>query len=101
MKLLKYYLLNRIVKDPVLTAQIYNMIYYRGLPPQKSQVVYSNHREAQEISLPTITEVKNPVNSRKQEMLNALKELKNKPIKSKQDKDSIGILETVLKNGYE
>lgn len=100
MKLIRYFLLNRVVKDPVLSAQIYNMIYHRGLPPQKEQVVYSNFKEVPEVVLPTITEVKNPMNSRKQEMLNALKELKNKPVKTKQDKDSIGILETLLKNGY-
>lgn len=98
MKILKFYLLNRIVKDPIVTSQIYNMIYHRGIPPQKNESKYQSFSQE---SFPKITEVKTPTNTRKQELLNALNELKNKPLKSKQDKESIGIIEAALKNGYE
>lgn len=50
--------------------------------------------------LPTISSVavQPSTSNRRKEMMSALSELKAKTIKTKQDKDSIGILEAALKN---
>ena len=90
--------LNRIIRDPVLTAQIYNMMYHRGSVPTKTD--YPNFNLGSQSSTPKITEVKIQTNDRRQELLLALKELKSKSFKTKQDKESIGIIEATLKNGY-
>ena len=97
-KIVKFYLLNRITKDPILSAQIYNMMYQRGQPPLKSDFKVSTIEIPK--SVPKISEVKPQFNSRRQELMDALQELKSKNIKTKQDKESIAIIEATLKNGY-
>jgi len=98
MKLLRYFLLNRVVKDPILTAQVYHMIYHKGNPPQKTQT--NPLIESKENESPKISGIRVPSNSGKSQLISALMELKAKPNKTKQDKDSIGMLEAALKNGY-
>ena len=98
MKIVKFYLLNRITKDPVLSAQIYNMMYHRGQPPSKSDFKINTIEIPK--TMPKISEVKPQFTSRRQELMDALQELKSKNIKSKQDKESIAIIEATLKNGY-
>ena len=93
MKLLRYYFLNRIVKDPMLSAQVYHMIYHKGVPPKV------------EYKLPTyepskVTEVKSVPSQKVSDVRSALLELKSKSIKTKQDRESISMLEAALKNGY-
>jgi len=88
-------MLLRLVKDPIVTAQIYDMIYHKASAPKKDSF----------LKVPDGSVVNKPNEPAKfvpQSDANNLKEqlnyLKTKPNKSKQDKDSIGILEAVLKN---
>lgn len=55
---------------------------------------------APEQNPPTVNSVSNSLSgsSRRRELLAALSELKSKPLKTKQDKESIGVLEAALKN---
>lgn len=95
LKHLKFYMLMRLVKDPITTAQIYHMIYHKGLPPTKFEPKFKTF-EGEKLSVST--EPKTKVSNRRQEMVTALNELKSKVNKTKQDKESIGILEATLKN---
>lgn len=98
MKIIKFFLLNRVIKDPILSAQVYHMIYHNGQPPQKTS--NSSSVEEKEYNLPKISGIRVPSITGKSQMIEALMELKAKPNKTKQDKDSIGMLEAALKNGY-
>ena len=96
MKLLKFYLLNRIVKDTNLTAQIYYMIYRKGTPPVKSEPTIHIYTKTDS---KLVSEDKVVIkNDRKETLTSALAELKSRAFKTKQDKDSIQILEAVIKN---
>lgn len=104
-KHLKFYLLHRIVKDPVLTSQIYNMIYHRGAPPTRESEIPQTAQISVDVPETVTPEIQNPSAVKKFVALSEIYEvrkqldyLKSKSIKSKQDKDSIGILEAVLKN---
>ena len=55
------------------------------------------YKKELQIRLATNTVVKS-VPSKRQEIVNAINYIKNKPVKTKQDKDSIYSLEMVLKN---
>ena len=101
-KHLKFYMLNRIVKDPILTAQIYNMIYHKGTPPKKEVTispvpVTTPISFSPEVQIPT-PEKKFVPKSEVDELKSQLQYLRNKTFKTKQDKESMGILEAVLKN---
>jgi hypothetical protein len=94
-KILRFYFLKRMVKDPTTTAQVYHMMYCGGQPPKKTETVPQvspSYPEVQSIS------VKPKTKTRRQEIIDNLNYLKSKPTKTKQDKDSIGVLEAVLKN---
>lgn len=93
MKILKYYLLNRIIKDPIVSAQVYNMIYHKGAPPKFEQRVAP-------VEIPKTNEVKSLSVSKNNDVRSALLELKSKASKTKQDRESISMLEAALKNGY-
>jgi len=93
-KFLSYYFIYRTTKDAVLAAKIYQMIYHPekntsiDLTPVKQKFEYVNN-----------TNVETPkVSNKKQEVIDSLNYLKNKPIKTKLDKESIYSLEMVLKN---
>jgi hypothetical protein len=71
------------------------MMYCGGQPPKKIETVPQvtpSYPEVQSIS------VKPKTKTRRQEIIDNLNYLKSKPTKTKQDKDSIGVLEAVLKN---
>lgn len=72
-----------------MAAKIYQMIY------QPEIINFSNVKKF-EYSNNEIIE--SPKINNKQEIINSLNYLKNKPIKTKQDKESIYSLEMVLKN---
>ena len=93
MKILKYYLLNRIIKDPLLSAQVYHMIYHKGAPPKIEYKIPAYEP-------PKVTEVKSVPSQKVSDVRSALLELKSKTIKTKQDRESISMLEAALKNGY-
>ncbi len=69
-------------------AKIYQMIYH----PEKT-----TNMQIFEYVKPSVVETPR-VSDKKQEIIASLNYLKNKPIKSKQDKESIYSLEMVLKN---
>jgi ribosomal protein S19E (S16A) len=84
MELITYLILRLILKDPKLTSEVFNSIYGVRVPKQK------------------IKEPKKPVKTSQKvsNLRQALQELKSKPNKTKKDRESIGILEAVIKNGY-
>jgi len=101
LKYLRYYYLNKIVKDPYLAAKIYEMIYHQvkfdGTPTVYNATVQvaniSNNQENSEKSQSTDKKT-----LERKELEKTLIYLKAKPVKTKEEKDSIGIIEAVLKN---
>ena len=94
-KLLAYYFIYRTTKDAITAAKIYQMIYH----PEKTtnMVDFSPINQKFEYANPSVVETPR-VPNQKQEIINSLTYLKNKTIKTKQDKESIYSLEMVLKN---
>jgi hypothetical protein len=101
-EILRYWLLKRFIKDPTLSAEIYQMLYHKktfipqtnkwvGLPPITVGIPFIDDVEKPTSTTPKISE-------RKKQLLESLQTLSNKPLKSKQDKESIEILKAVLKN---
>lgn len=84
-KFLAYYFIYRTTKNPMVAAQIY-------------QILYGNHNPVN--LTPTIVGTTATVHntSKKQELEESLKYLKEKTIKTKKDKESINVLEAVIKN---
>jgi len=105
MKLIRYFLIQRKAKNPLLAARIYQMIYH----PEYAQVW---DKPKSENRFPNITlegETRNPVRNtqprdgnrvltERDEIQQALLELQRKPKKTPADKASIGMLEAVLIN---
>lgn len=94
MKLLKYLIIYRTTKDPMMAAKIYQMIYHPEIKqPEPSNVNESSLR---------FSEPKNDLSlkpsNKKDELLASLEYLKNKKVKTKQDRDSIYTIEMVLKS---
>ena len=87
-KFLAYYFIYRTTKDAMTAAKIYQMIYH----PEKT-----TNTQVFEYVKPSVVETPR-VSDKKQEIVASLNYLKNKSIKSKQDKESIYSLEMVLKN---
>jgi len=93
----KFYLLHRLIKDPIVSAQVYHMIYHRGAPPKKEVSALASIGFSPELkSIPT--QPKFVPKSEVEELKEQLGYLKSKTLKTKQDKESIGIIEAVLKN---
>lgn len=92
-KLLKFWLLNRVIKNPTLSAEIYQMMYQnRVFVRPATPYVEQTSTPVSAVSVPSSS------SNRRRELLAALTELKSKPLKTKQDKESIGMLEAALKN---
>lgn len=92
----KFYLLNRLVSDPIVASQIYHMLYNGGQPPRIDyKVDLSNFSSP---SVPSHSAIKVETSSKKKEMIEALSFLKSKSNKTKQDRESMGVLEAALKN---
>lgn len=94
MKILKYLIIYRTTKDPMMAAQIYQMIYH----PEITQPLMSRPTETvfKYVEKPVVQTPK-PIN-KKEELLKSLSFLKSKKNPTKQDKDSIYTIEMVLKN---
>lgn len=84
MKLLKYLIIRITCKGSDASIRVYNTLY-----PEIKPIVN------QSINVPN-----SPLKlmDKKQEMIESLEYLKSKSVKSKQDKESISMLESVLKN---
>jgi len=92
MKLLQYLTLKLLLKDPIITAKVYKILFEDEF----------SYQEPKQLKLNKTTQVK-PTTTKKPEnhLQRTLRELKSKPNKSKKDKESIGILEAVIKNGHD
>ena len=90
MKLLKYLIIRVTCKNADTAIKVYNTLY-----PEVTPIVYQQQVVKQQINVPN-----SPLKpmDKKQEMVESLEYLKAKPTKSKQDKESISMLEAVLKN---
>ena len=91
-ELLKYLVIRCTTRHAKTALEVYNTLY-----PKQNDVVY--------IEKPVVSQVQNNMTvssvsskSKKDELLDSLNYLKNKKVKTKQDKDSIYSLEMVLKN---
>jgi hypothetical protein len=90
MKLLKYLIIRVTCKNADTALKVYKTLYPNVTPPvNKPQVV------KQSINVPN-----SPFKpmDKKQEMIESLEYLNSKSVKSKKDKESISMLEAVLKN---
>jgi hypothetical protein len=93
MKLIKYLIIYRTTKDPMMAAKIYQMIYHPEII--QNNVIVNQEPKLQYSSTPT--SVTEPTD-KKTELMKSLEYLKSKKILTKQDKDSIYTIEMVLKN---
>lgn len=91
-ELLKYLVIRCTTRHAKTALEVYNTLY-----PKQNDVVY--------IEKPVVSQVQNNMTvssvsskSKKDELLDSLNYLKNKKVKTKQDKESIYSLEMVLKN---
>jgi hypothetical protein len=91
-ELLKYLVIRCTTRHAKTALEVYNTLY-----PKQNNVVY--------IEKPVVSQVQNNMTvssvsskSKKDEVLESLNYLKNKKVKTKQDKESIYSLEMVLKN---
>lgn len=90
MKLLKYLIIRVTCKNADTALKVYKTLYPNVTPPvNQPQVV------KQSINVPN-----SPFKpmDKKQEMIESLEYLNSKSVKSKKDKESISMLEAVLKN---
>jgi hypothetical protein len=90
MKLLKYLIIRLTTKSSDNAIKVYNTLY-----PEVKPIVYQPQVVKEPINVPN-----SPLKpmDKKQEMIESLEYLKAKSVKSKQDKESISMLEAVLKN---
>jgi len=84
-EILKYLVIRCTTRHAKTAIDIYNTLY-----PNQKEVVYINNSTS-------VVSVQN-TKSKKDEILDSLNYLKNKKVKTKQDKESIYSLEMVLKN---
>ena len=87
-ELLKYLVIRLTTRHAKTAIEVYNTLY-----PKQKDVIYVD-RQPSNGSVVSISSNK----SKKDEVLDSLNYLKNKKVKTKQDKDSIYSLEMVLKN---
>jgi hypothetical protein len=93
MKLLKYLIIYRTTKDPMMAAKIYQMIYHPEIKHSTISIVQEPSLKYSE-SIPSVTKP----TDKKTELMKSLEYLKSKKSPTKQDKDSIYTIEMVLKN---
>jgi hypothetical protein len=84
-ELLKYLVIRITTRHAKTAIDVYNTLY-----PNQKEVVYVDNSTS-------VVSVQN-TKSKKDEILDSLNYLKNKKVKTKQDKESIYSLEMVLKN---
>ena len=84
-ELLKYLVIRITTRHAKTAIDVYNTLY-----PKQKEVVYVDNSTS-------VVSVQN-TKSKKDEILDSLNYLKNKKVKTKQDKESIYSLEMVLKN---
>jgi hypothetical protein len=92
MKLLKYLIIRTTTKGSNEAINIYNTLY-------NTNVVMTPIKPLPVVK-PTVTVHNSPLKptDKKQEMIDSLEYLKGKIVKTKKDKESISMLEAILKN---
>jgi hypothetical protein len=90
-KLLVLLAIRAFVRNTDESIKIYNALFSEPKPVVKKDKPFITGTTNK-----PIVEVKSP--SKRDELLESLTYLKSKKVKTKQDKDSIGVLEAVLKN---
>ena len=90
-KLLVLLAIRAFVRNTDDSIKIYNALF-----SEEKHVVKKDKPYITGTTNKPIVEVKSP--SKRDELLESLTHLKSKKVKTKQDKDSIGVLEAVLKN---
>jgi hypothetical protein len=90
MKLFRYLIIYWTTKDALLSAKIYQMIYY-GINNFDKELPIYDHSPVDFPKPPKVSD-------KKQEIIDSLNYLKAKPSKSKRDHESIYSLEMILKN---
>ena len=93
MKILKYLIIYRTTKDPMMAAKIYQMIYHPDIKHSTISIIQEPTLQYSE-STPSVTKP----TDKKTELMKSLEYLKSKKSPTKQDKDSIYTIEMVLKN---
>ena len=89
-KLVMFLIIRLFIRNTDEAIRIYNTLFSKELTePKKSSSITGTTSKP-------IVEIKTP--SKRDELLESLTYLKSKKTKTKQDKDSIGVLEAVLKN---
>lgn len=93
-ELIKYLVIRLTTRHAKTASDIYQVLY----PVKKNEIVYVdriiNTTTSENVSVSSVANT----NTKKNEVLNSLGYLKNKSVKTKQDKESIYSLEMVLKN---
>ena len=106
LKLLRYLLIERKANNPLLSAQIYQMIYHPEISVQwakstissGSKLIGSTSAQMKSSAVTRDNHQGNMVLTERQEIEQALRELQSKPKKTVADRTSIGMLEAVLTN---
>jgi hypothetical protein len=92
-ELLKYLVIRITTRHAKTAIDVYNTLY-----PNQKEVIYIEKPVISQVeSNMSVVSVQN-TKSKKDEILDSLNYLKNKKVKTKQDKESIYSLEMVLKN---
>lgn len=86
-KLLIFYFLNKMTKNPMVSAIIYKVLYEGADVPVMNGDVTT-----------TVEPIQAVYPTKKQEVEASLKYLKDKPEKTRKDREAIQMLEAVLKN---
>jgi hypothetical protein len=91
-KLVMFLIIRLFIRNTDESIKIYNTLFSvpKDEPKKPSESIIGTTSKP-------IVEVKKP-STKKDELIESLSYLKNKSSKTKQDKDSIGVLEAVLKN---
>ncbi len=92
-ELLKYLVIRMTTRHAKTAIDVYNTLY-----PKQKEIIYIEKPIVNQVdSNVSVVSVQN-TKSKKDEVLDSLNYLKNKKVKTKQDKESIYSLEMVLKN---
>ena len=88
-KLMAFYFLNRITKNPMVAATIYKILYEGAdVPVVGGEVLVGTTSES----------IRPTYSTKKEEVESSLKYLKGKTEKTRKDKEAIQMLEAVLNN---
>jgi len=101
MKLIRYFLIHRVTKNPMIAARIYQMIYHPEIAhrneTRREKPVYVPE-QVQPETKGVAPQRTNTVLTERSEIQDALQKLRNKPHKTVADRTSIDMLQAVLAN---